>query len=710
MAYIKKYSFPFATKFEQDAVIELWEDTTDTTVYEFQGISFQIQYIPSSDDPFEAIYATQLLVSLDVTDDATGNTSAFIPNLTTVNDKKYQAKLIIDGANIYTGWTLSDSVSLSFSTGRKELSFNCVDGLAMLKDIIFSSGIPFDNNDRYNLLYFILTSLNGTGFATPLNLVSNVSYYAEGMLDRLDGGQNEPFIQTYVYGNTFINSSGSFENLYVILENILKSFGARIIQANNKWQIISINQLAQESRYYTEYNTSGSVVSYGVHTDEFIVEPYTGNTSNFYFIDNSQTKLFKKGYNNIILDNTIEYAGNYMFNGNLKFFDSFGFPLEFVKITTGAGAVTILENNSLQSNYVLLDTITGPSKAEFRSMSDIYCGERARIKVSFDMQNWDQVGTIAAKVILVISNISGAWYYNKNKQWFIKTTEPTDYYEILNSEISSEVPYQFSMTTASIPFGGSLQFGLQTDNSYSKTLTAGNFRIQQESLFKSVLIESRLTTAETYSLNIEIPLGIPVNMEGYNNYKGFLCDIAGIQLINWYRQETPTQIFYGLNQLLIRQYMNIYQKNIINIDCGLSSFSTNKGLVNSTLPIKISTDTDPASINIQDSFYMLGNTTIDLYADTIQTTLLQINNNNVSGAEIVTIYDNGDAPPPPPTECNCYRLTSPNAWIEYSYTNCSGVYIWSREDYMQPIYVAASDLPEVPGGTVTLVSNSFCSI
>jgi hypothetical protein len=712
MAYIKKYSFPFATKFEEDAVLELWEDTTDATVYEFQGVSFQIQYIPSSDDPFEPIYATQLAVTLDVTDDTTGNTSAFIPNLVTLNDRKYLAKLFIGTTSVYTGWTLSDSVSLAFSTGRKELSFNCVDGLAMLKDITFSNGVPVDNNDRFTLLSFILSSLNGIGFPTGLNIISNVSYYAEGMLDRTDGGQYEPFAQTYVFGNSFINNSGSFETLYVILENILKSFGARIIQANNKWSIISINQLAQDSRYFTEYTSAGSVASYGVSTDEFSLQPYTGNTSDFYFIDNSQTKLFKKGYNNIISDNQIEYSGNYMFNGNLKFLDSLGFPLEFVKNTTGSGAVTILPNTNLDTNYVRLDAITSPSSAVFESSSSIFFPDKSRVKVSFEMNNWDLVGTIAAKLRITGSTLTNSYYYSKNKQWVIIVVPgpAIEYYEILNADISKDVPYQFSMTTTAMPANLSVNVGIEIINSYSNTITIGAIKVEMETLFNSVLIESKITNEEAYTLSVDFPLGVPVNMEGYNNYKGFLSDNIGVQLINWYRQETPTQIFDGLAQLVVNQYMNIYQKNIINIDCSLSSLNTSVGIVNGFLPIKIAYDNDPSSINVEDDFYTFGNTTIDIYSDRIQSTLLQINNVNVGGAIIRTTYNNGDAPPALPTVCNCYRLETLNPFLEYEYIDCQGNSIWNRIDYMQPIYVAASNTPEAPGGTVTLVSNSYCSI
>lgn len=708
MAYIKKYSFPFATKFEQDSVLELWEDTADITVYEFQGISFQIQYIPSSDNPFEPIYATQLAVTIDVTDDTTGNTSAFIPNLVTLNDKKYLAKLFIGANQVYTGWTLSDSVSLSFTTGRKELSFNCVDGLAMLKDITFSNGVPFNNNSINSLLSFILAALNGTGFS--LNIVSNVSYYAAGMNDRTDGGQYEPFAQTYAFGNSFIDNNGDFESLYVILENILKSFGARIIQANNKWNIVSINQLAQSSRYFTEYDSTGTVVDYGTDATKFEIQNYLGNTSDFYFIDNSQTKLLKKGYNNIISNNQIEYAGNYVYNGNFKYLDGTGFPLGFIKSTTGSGVVTINTNTNLTTNYVTLDTIINPSTAEFRTTADTSFGAKAKLKISFQISSWDLTSSIAAKVIIFISNGVMSYYYNKNKQWIVYTTPPNDFYEITTSSLSTEAPYEFSVTTAPVPYAGFVTFGIQMSNNFADAITVGAFKLQQETLFKEVLIESKITNEEAYTLSVEFPLGVPVNMTGINNYKGYLCNNAGVQLTNWYRQEYPTQIFVGLAQLVVRQYMNIYQKNIINLDCNLSSLNTAEGIVNGATPILIGSDNDPASINIQGDYYMFGNTTIDIYADTIQSTLLQISNENVTGAEIKTIYNNGDGNPPPPTTCNCYRLETLNPYLEYSYIDCDGNSVWNLIPYMAPIYVAASTVPEVPGGTATLVSNSYCSI
>lgn len=712
MAYIKKYSFPFATKFEQDSVLELWEDTADTTVYEFQGVSFQIQYIPSSDDPFEAIFATQLAVTINVTDDTTGNTSAFIPNLVTLNDKKYLAKLFIGGNQVFTGWTLSDSVSLAFTTGIKELSFNCVDGLAMLKDIKFSNNVTFDTNARVSLLSFISNILLNTGLS--ININTSVSYYAEGMLDRSDGTQYEPFSQTYVYGNSFIDNDGEFEDCYTILEKIVKSFGARIFQANNEWNIISVNQFAFLFRYFTRYNANGTYLTSGFIDDNNVeIQPYLNNTSNFYFIDNSQTKLMKKGYNNIISNNNIEYSGNFLYNWTLKHLSS-GFPLGWEKVVTGNGIVNLLENIEMATNSIQLvsEAITsGTAKAQITSK--IAFARGTKVKVAFDISKWGTTTSIAAKVVLIVSDGTNTYHYTANDEWFPYPVG-TDFYRILVDTLptnTNEIPESFTLTTTPLPFGGELTFGILLDDSTGDEFICTNFEIGVESLFKSVNISARLTNEDTYTLKVNDLLGVPANYGGFFNYKGFLMLSDGTIAKNWYRYEYPLEIFRGLAQLLVRQYSNIYQKNIINLDCNLSSLDTNKGIISSANLITIGTDTDPSSINIEDDSYIFGNTTIDIATNEIQSTLLQISNINVEGITIETVYNNGDVRNDFPEGCYCWRLTAVIDNTSYNYTDCSGVYHSGIIPFTaETIYVQSPVAPLIEGTTAVLVDSSYCSI
>lgn len=711
MAYIKKYSFPFATKYEEDAILELWQDTTDTTVYEFTGVAFQIQYIPSSDDPFEPIYATQLAVTIDVTDEITGNTSEFIPNLTTLNDRRYLAKLTIGTSTVYTGWTLSDSVSLAFSTGRKELSFNCVDGLAMLKDVPFSNEVAFDTNIQQSLITFISKSLLGIGFPTGLEIMATVSYYAQGMLNRGDGVQYEPFAQTFMFGNTFLDSEYSYKDSYTVLRDILFSFGARIIQANGKWYIYSINQFAEDDIYYTQYYPTGEYHNSGILNPAVEIQPFIGNTSNLYFINNTQTKLLKKGYNSIISNNDITFPSNFVYNWDLKYLTA-GEPNGWTKITTGTGTIITYTYGFTKYDYWKMQAFFGTGSATILTSSKPFFPKGALAKVSFEVAWWTFTPTIGAKLILIISNGTDTYYFNNNKQW-VSFTGTIDYYQIPAADFPAnalEVPAPYSLTTTPLPIGGELQFGLYIDNIIGRELTVGNFKIGIESQFKNVLIESKLTDSEEYTLTINSPIGVPVNGTGFYNYNGYLMIEDGTMAKNWYRYEYPAEIFRGLAQLLVRQYANIYQKNIINIDCDLSSVNTNNGIINGFMPLNVSTDTDPASINVESKKYMFGNTSMDLYRDEIITTLLQISNVNVEGITISITYTNSDIAQELPENCYCYNVYGVEDGATYSYTDCNGQENFRSIAFGEGIYVSAVSLPSTSGCTATLVDSSYCSI
>lgn len=89
----------------------------------------------------------------------------------------------------------------------------------------------------------------------------------------------------------------------------------------------------------------------------------------------------------------------------------------------------------------------------------------------------------------------------------------------------------------------------------------------------------------------------------------------------------------------MQQFLNIYGKNIINIDCSLSSFVTANGILNGSKLIK-ATDTDPSSINVANNSYMLGNATIDYVNDTTQCTLLQISNETIAATTAYEIAYN----------------------------------------------------------------------
>ena len=98
--------------------------------------------------------------------------------------------------------------------------------------------------------------------------------------------------------------------------------------------------------------------------------------------------------------------------------------------------------------------------------------------------------------------------------------------------------------------------------------------------------------------------------------------------INWTRFGGAVGGYVSLQELLTQQYINIYGKNIINLDCDLSSYSTTNGILNASKLFK-ATDTDPSPINISGESYMLGNSTTNYAENTTNATLLQISNTDI---------------------------------------------------------------------------------
>ena len=139
-----------ATKAGGISTLYLLENDYVGDIIEYPVVTLQLQYIPRSDSVFESIYVSQLNVTIDVTDNEDN-----MPNFITLNDRKYLSKLFYNDVLEWQGWTISDIVNLTFTTGRKELSFDCIDGLGILEKIKY----PLNSNttlvDQLSLLNFI---------------------------------------------------------------------------------------------------------------------------------------------------------------------------------------------------------------------------------------------------------------------------------------------------------------------------------------------------------------------------------------------------------------------------------------------------------------------------------------------------------------------------------------------------------------------------
>lgn len=660
MAYNLKYSITAATKNNSTAVVEMYIDATVSTVITYPAINIQLQYIPHSDLIYEPIYASQLAVTMDVTDDQSN-----IPNFTELNDRKYLVKLKIDGSLYWQGWALSDNIQYSFSTGRKELSFNAIDGLGILDNIPF----PYTETNvagntklsPHSVLYFLYTSLAQIGFPTGLNLFTACSYYASGMSNRGDGTQYEPFNQSYLRPVYFQNSDETYESCLSVLTKILKSFGCKLYQSNGQWKIIAINEFAAAPyfayTYYTLYSDGGGLVSSGTSNTLSEIQAYTSNTSGLYFVDNSQTKIFKKGYNNFTYNYNITYSPNYISNFNLKSLTS-GFPTLWGNFSQGTGGSVAVVNKPYEASD-WFDITLGANGTGFTAFSEVYTSivgyVTANDKINYSQTFYAQTVDLAVpkkrgQLQLQITGIgSGApiYYYNKQGEWQSAATLPyNNYYEI--EPVQEDKVNNVSITTPPIPINGSLSITYLLTRDVTDCATnvkIGAFGLTFESPLSKISSTSIVDANNQYKLEMDLPLGYPIySGDGVNRTQANMALGTIQQLVSgnfvsatgWYRYGPYVSPTDGLSQTIMKEYINNYRRNLINVDCNVFGITTSNGKFAADKLIKM-IDTDPSQINIQNNRYMTGNMTIDIVKCESQVTFLDISNVEISST-INTIF------------------------------------------------------------------------
>jgi len=643
MAYANKYKITMATKSGSTSTLYLLEDGYSGSLIEYPAVSLQIQYLPKSDDIFEPIYASQLNVILDVTDDLTN-----MPDFTTLNDRKYLCQLYYNTTLEWQGWALSDYVQFSYTTGRKNLAFNAIDGLGMLERIPYPLPTNYTLVNRITCLSYLQTALASVGYT--LNVISGISFFSSGMLNRGNGAQYEPLKQSYLNYASVVDDNQTPYNCLQVISNIAKAYGSRLFQAQGKWYIVPLTEFAQSSYYFTEYNSSGTVVTSGTKSLTSQIQGYTGNTSGLFFVDNSQFKILRKGYNKIRFEKQIEYPNNYITNWTLKNYtvisptqgDAFGWTER--RETDGQIYVKNYPNQTYNS-FIMSNGIASPYDIGVSPINLPKMGINETATISFDIAG---IGVPASgpdalfilKITLVTASFT--YYIDENKQW--KNTG-TNYYFYPFDPANAKANFKIDLPPA--PDNGQLAFELviaDASSSYWKstvgTVEVQNFALEVIPAFTSLLTQSYINDTNEYVLTIDLPFGFNSDADGYFSYRGFLSDVEGFSLTGWNRYEYPADLYRSLSDLIVKQYSNCLNKNVINLDASLMGMNTTNGRLSGAMRLT-ATDTDPAQISVSNKKYILGNSTIDLFNDIIQATLLDINNENVT-TTLTTSYSNNN--------------------------------------------------------------------
>jgi len=620
MAYGLRYTLTQILRNGNSQVIEIYQEDYTGSVKTYKPTSITLQPNSAEEYPYPAIISTQLSFSfiLETADDYNQ-----YPNVISSNDRLYFV-LLKEGANvIWRGFLFNDYSQVGFSTGISISSLIAIDGISFLtnEQYVVDNSI----NTLVSHIDVIATALRLLGYPSDLFLNIACSFFANGMQDRDDNVSNEPFSQTYQYRRDFQD-----ESYYVILDNILKTFNCRMYQANGDWYISATMETAAPTRYFTRYAIGASsitVSSSGVLNNTINIAPYASN--NVHFINNSQTKILRKGFFNIEVRSQYRSPLNLIHNANLKTTTGTSPTLGAVgwrTTLTGSAAASVIENGGEQFNDFSLVAGSGIADLEILQIIQpyVYTPYMGGTPITFSCEHKN---SNAIKIqIALLDTGSGNKYLNGSGAWVTSSatyiTFPawdgkTDW-----ATFSLSIP-PFLVGVFSTTFlMGYINVKIRCD---SGSTLIRNFQLRQaETEVKYAVVQRSSspdkTTAEVY----EQPYGqiYPNNAGQQVLTFGSLFDSTGIFLQGWNFANTGITVGGSMPvDFLAYQYIKIYQRNIATLEADLGAIKGTNGYVYLDKVFTV-TDSTTGDLSYNGKKFTANRLTLSPYAD--ETNSLQL--------------------------------------------------------------------------------------
>lgn len=583
MSYGLRYTITQKLRDATDLVCNIYDyNYTGTTVITYEAVKIEIQPNASNDEPLPSIVSSQLNISFVI---STQTDFDNFPVLLTTDDRRYYVELINGSNKLWVGFLFNDYVQVPFTTGYLQIDLIAIDGLSLLQNTLYYPNWGDSVNNSQNLIKTIADGLNLIGLPTQLALLTSCSYYAEGMLNRTDGTSNDPFYQTYQYRRDYLDN-----NYYDILNNIVTSFGCRLFQADGIWQVININEISETIRYFTKYTISPSisVIDSGTLNKVVTIQPYV--LDNVHFINNSQNKIVRKGYNQVILDSKMDSAPNYLTNGDFKIFDlTLSNPLSgWTFGSHGSASTSEFVQTDEISNVVKLGSGTGSTDYAYLQIGSSVAPLafkpymfRPSFTLNFDAFFREQNALVEITLTpfgggtIQYYNTSGTWQY---AQTYYNVTPSPSLYGNLYQNVSINVLLTYPNMPGTFVYEGYIGIKFYC-NATHQGIWVKNIKMTQKIGFPNALtITNQISINKSTQKSLTQPYGMLQDNYIGTNMLGYLTNSDGGILKNWYKQG-KTEIFATLQFLMAKEYSNLLNRNFGTLESDLGAFQSSVGLL-----------------------------------------------------------------------------------------------------------------------------------
>lgn len=634
MAYGKRYLLQQALRDDSKLLVNIYEDGYTGSVYNYEAVSVSISPNSNSDEPEPGIISSQLNISFLM---STATDYSNFPNLLTFNDKLYYVevtRITSTGGEsvVWRGYTFNDYVTVPFSTGTTQVDIICIDALSFMK----TSFYPYtaSSNGLESLYTVLAQGLNSIGFVNAPSLYQCCSYFGSAMNNRGASAANEPFSQTYIYKRDLQQN-----NYYDLIEKIVKSFGCRLFQYQGDWWIMSANEMAASTIYYTKYNLSTGSSTGGTLSNGVTIAPYS--SGNIHFVNNSQTKITRKGYPVVKVSAPVKFTSDYIANGTFKI-NSGGVVTNWTQSVIFS-TITVVSIPSEPYDVVELtnNVFSGGATFSYVTAGALPYFTAPGFNLSFDFSISRPGGPQIS--ISVENSIGQRFYADENGVWGAPGVQR---YFIVDSNTGYNVwqtatfnlqlgAFNISGTNYNVEGYFRFEFTNLGDGFVSTTKLRNPNASQSATALPSSLIATRYVTT-TNSLTKDFESSFGIYRSDIPNCYGALFYSNGTPITSWYRYSHIGTTYSSLPILVARELSNLFNRNYATLEGDLGKTFDANGLIYLSSTYNV-TDSGSSALTYNGKKFVLNRISAIPYIDqSTSIQLLEITDTDNASTESIT--------------------------------------------------------------------------
>jgi hypothetical protein len=437
-----------------------------------------------------------------------------------------------------------------------------------------------------------------------------------------------------------------------VLQDICVAHGAQLYQSGGEWWITSVNERASDTlRVFRTDSTSATDTLSTVNINRRIT-PYLSDVSTpYYFIDNSQTKVIKKGFTSLEVISDLNYAQNTVDNGNMFLLDyGTGIPTNWSRSLGSGGTFTMTTVDGIYGAQIT----SGSTNTTLNALSCGVVNEGDIITIEYQTK-CNVIGNLGVEIKITsgMSTTNYAKLISGAGAW-----GATQYYD---DEITNTTFQTRTITTLPAPATGNLTISFRALSSGITSVFIANLKKTGSSTLAKKQTLYNQTSNNLYKKSINSPIGGPFPSTNVSQIQSILS-VSDNALVTFSRFSGGPS-YANLTALLFSQLYNIYGKANINLQLTQYNLFTGSKVIGLVDNFGVEDPTSVISINTARFTY--SSCTLDYVNNTISGTALEVSNTNLPYTLVSSI------PPTPPTPCfNWYNNSGAN-WLG-DYVACDG--------------------------------------